>query len=159
LAHDTTVEAQPLTAEEPAARAAATFEPKIAAFLCKWCSGAGADLAGTGRLRYPPNVLPILVMCSSRVDANFILRAFRDGADAVLVTGCHPGDCHYISGNYKTLARYHLLQKILRQFGIQPQRLRLEWISAPEGRKFAQVVTEMTETIRRLGPLNWNAQL
>ena len=159
MATDTSVQTQSRAQAAPTEERHATFEPSIVAFLCKWCSGAGADLAGTGRLRYPPNVMPIRVMCSSRVDANFILHALRDGADGVLVAGCHPGDCHYISGNYKTLARYQLLQRLLAQFGIEPERVRLEWISASEGRKFAQVVTEMTETIRRLGPLNWKAQV
>jgi F420-non-reducing hydrogenase iron-sulfur subunit len=159
LATEPSVQTKPEAEEAQAAQQEVEFEPRIVAFLCKWCSGAGADLAGTGRLRYPPNVLPIRVMCSSRVDANFVMRAFRDGADAVLVAGCHPGDCHYITGNYKTFARYHLVQKLMKQFGIEAERFRLEWVSASEGRRFAEVVAEVTETIRRLGPLNWKKQV
>ncbi len=129
------------------------FEPKIIAFLCKWCASAGADLAGTSRIKYPPNVIPLRVMCSSRVDPTFVLQALKAGADGVLIAGCHPGDCHYISGNYKTLARYLLLVRMLQQLGIEKERVRLEWISASEGEKFARVVREMTDAVRQLGPL------
>ena len=131
------------------------FEPKIVAFLCTWCSYAGADLAGTSRLHYPENLMPIRVMCSGRVDPEFVIRAFRDGADAVGIFGCHPGDCHYINGNHKTMARIPLLKKMLGQMGIEPERLQLHWVSASEGTRYAEVVTKMTEEIRRLGPLNW----
>ncbi|HDS30621.1 MAG TPA: hydrogenase iron-sulfur subunit [Firmicutes bacterium] len=131
----------------------AGFEPRIVAFLCTWCSYAGADLAGTSRLHYPPNVMPIRVMCSGRVDAEFIIQAFREGADAVAVFGCHPGDCHYINGNHKTMGRIPILKKMLAQFGIEPERLQLHWVSASEGPRFAEIVTNMTAQIRELGPL------
>ncbi len=132
------------------------FEPKIVGFLCRWCSYTGADLAGTSRLKYPPNLTPIRVMCSGRVDPTFVMRAFREGADAVLIAGCHPGDCHYSEGNYRMMARYPLLLRLVEQFGIEPERVRLEWISASEGDKFARVVREFTDQIRDLGPLSWN---
>lgn len=133
----------------------AEFEPRIIAFLCRWCSYTGADLAGTSRIHYPPNVLPIRVMCSGRVDPTFVVNAFRKGADGVLVCGCHPGDCHYNEGNYNMMRRLPLIRKLLGQFGIDPERVRLEWVSASEGDKYAEVVTEFTEQIRRMGPLNW----
>jgi len=130
------------------------FEPKIVAFLCRWCAYAGADLAGVSRLEYPPNVVPILVPCSGRVDPQFILLAFKNGADGVLIGGCHtPNDCHYVAGNYKALKRYALLKKYLEQLGINSKRLRLEWISATEGIKFSRVVSEFTQEIKKLGPL------
>ncbi|MEM1513929.1 MAG: hydrogenase iron-sulfur subunit [Candidatus Thermoplasmatota archaeon] len=130
-----------------------SFEPKIVAFLCNWCSYAGADLAGVSRLKYPPNVVPIKVMCSGRVDAEFIIDAFRKGADGVLIGGCHPGDCHYIEGNYKARRRVEMMKKLLEEIGINPKRLRIEWISATEGKKFASVVEEFVEEIRKLGPV------
>ncbi len=129
------------------------FEPKIVAFLCNWCSYAAADLAGVSRMKYPPNVKIIKVMCSGRVDPQFILEAFRKGADGVLVAGCHPGDCHYIEGNLKTMRRMKLLHKLLEDFGIERERLRLEWISASEADKFVKVTSEMVEQIKALGPL------
>jgi len=129
------------------------FEPKIIGFLCNWCSYAGADLAGVSRIQYPPNIRIIRVMCSGRIDPAFILEAFKDGADGVLVGGCHlPSDCHYISGNFKAVRRINLLKKVLGEFGIEPERVRLEWISASEGDKFAAVVRDMTEQIKKLGP-------
>ena len=131
------------------------FEPKIVGFLCRWCSYTGADLAGTSRIHYSPNVIPIRVMCSGRVDPTFILKALADGADGVLIAGCHPGDCHYDEGNYKTMRRYPLLLRILDQFKIERERVRLEWVSASEGDRFAAIVNELTETVRKLGPLNW----
>jgi F420-non-reducing hydrogenase iron-sulfur subunit len=131
-----------------------SFEPKIVGFLCNWCSYRGADLAGTARIKYAPNVRVIRVMCSARVEPTFILKAFQSGADGVLVLGCHPGDCHYSEGNYKTMRRLPLLKKLLAQMGIEPDRLRLDWVSASEGDKFATVVNEITETVRALGPLN-----
>lgn len=131
------------------------FEPRIVAFLCRWCSYTGADLAGTSRLKYPPNVMPIRVMCSGRVDPTFVVNAFRKGADGVLICGCHPGDCHYNEGNYNMMRRLPLLRKLLGQFGIEPDRVRLEWVSASEGDRYAQVVAEFTQQIRSLGPLNW----
>ncbi len=129
------------------------FEPRIIAFLCNWCTYAGADLAGTSRMQYPPNTRTIRVMCSGAVDPTLVLEAFRDGADGVLIGGCHPGDCHYQSGNYKTQKRVFLLKGLMRQLGIEEERLRLEWISAAEGQKFADTVREYTEQIRSLGPL------
>jgi F420-non-reducing hydrogenase iron-sulfur subunit len=129
------------------------FEPKIIGFLCNWCSYAGADLAGVSRIQYPPNIVIIRVMCSGRIDPVFVLEAFKDGADGVLVAGCHlPSDCHYISGNFKAMRRIALSKKVLKEFGIEPERLRLEWISASEGDKFAAVVRDMVEETRNLGP-------
>ncbi|MFP4588637.1 MAG: hydrogenase iron-sulfur subunit [Candidatus Bipolaricaulota bacterium] len=128
------------------------YEPKMIGFLCKWCSSAGADLAGVSRRQYPSNLVPITVNCSGRIDSSFVLQAFKDGADGVLVSGCHPGDCHYVSGNYKAGRRIALLKKVLEQFGVNPDRLRLEWVSATEGDKFAEVVTDFTEELKELGP-------
>jgi F420-non-reducing hydrogenase iron-sulfur subunit len=128
------------------------FEPKIVAFLCNWCSYRGADLAGTSRIKCAANVRAIRVMCSGRVEPAFILRAFELGADGVLVLGCHPGDCHYAEGNYKALRRMTLLKRALKQLGIEEDRFRLDWVSASEGERFAQVVNEMTEKVRELGP-------
>ena len=131
----------------------AEFEPKIVGFLCNWCAYAGADLAGVSRIQYPPNIRIIRVMCSGRVDPAFILEAFKHGADGVLVAGCHlPSDCHYISGNFKAQKRFVLLKKMLSQLGIEPERLRLEWISASEGDKFATVVKDMVRKLKKLGP-------
>ena len=126
--------------------------PKIIAFLCNWCSYTGADLAGTSRLKYASSVRVIRVMCSGRVDPTFVIKSFQEGADGVLICGCHPGDCHYHEGNYKCLRRFCLLQKFVRQMGIQPERLRLEWISASEGLEFSQLVNEFSESIRALEP-------
>ncbi|MCK4478806.1 hydrogenase iron-sulfur subunit [Candidatus Bathyarchaeota archaeon] len=129
------------------------FEPKIIGFLCNWCAYAGADLAGVSRIQYPPNIRIIRVMCSGRVDPAFILEAFKDGADGVLVAGCHlPSDCHYISGNFKALRRVTLLKRVLKTLGIEPERLRLEWVSASEGEKFATIVRDMVKQIKQLGP-------
>jgi F420-non-reducing hydrogenase iron-sulfur subunit len=135
------------------------FEPKIVGFLCRWCSYTGADLAGTSRMQYPANIVGIRVMCSGRVDPTFVVKALKDGADGVLIAGCHPGDCHYSEGNYKAMRRYPMLVNLLEQFGIAPQRDRLEWISASEGERFAEVVTEFTEQLRMLGPLDWNERV
>ena len=132
------------------------FEPKIVGFLCKWCAYTGADLAGTSRIKYPPNVTPIRVMCSGRVDPVLVMKSLASGADGVLIAGCHPGDCHYTSGNVKTIRRFKLLHKMLDQFGVERDRVRLEWVSASEGEKYAEVVENMTKTLRALGPLNWN---
>ena len=129
------------------------FEPKILAFLCNWCSYAGADQAGNMRKTYPANIRVVRVMCSGRVEPDFVLKAFREGADGVLVCGCHPGDCHYQEGNYKTARRMRLLGRMLEQFGIEPERFRLEWISAAEGDKFVKVAREITDAVRDLGPL------
>ena len=129
------------------------FEPKIIGFLCNWCSYAGADLAGISRIQYPANVRIIRVMCSGRVDPAFILEAFKNGADGVLVAGCHPpDDCHYISGNLKAQRRIMLLKELLKELGVEPERLRLEWISSSEGDRFATIIREMVEEIKKLGP-------
>ena len=130
-----------------------SFEPKLVGFLCNWCSYTGADLAGTARMKYPPNLRVIRVMCSGRVDPNFVLEALARGADGVLVLGCHPGDCHYSEGNYKCQRRVPLTRKLAEQMGVDPRRIRLEWVSASEGARFTQVVTEFTEQVRALGPL------
>jgi F420-non-reducing hydrogenase iron-sulfur subunit len=129
------------------------FNPTIVGFFCNWCTYLAADLAGTSRMKYAPNVRVVRTMCSGRVDPQMVLWAFRNGADGVLIGGCHPGDCHYQEGNYKALRRTRLLRKMLPQFGIEPERLRLEWISASEGERLRDVVNEFTEQIRRLGPL------
>lgn len=128
------------------------FEPKILAFCCNWCAYAGADLAGVSRMQYPPNIRIIRVMCSGRVEPEFVLEAFTLGADGVLVLGCHPGDCHYLSGNYKTMRRVPLTKRLLEQFGVEQERLKLEWVSAAEGARFAQVVTDFTSKVKELGP-------
>jgi len=129
------------------------YNPKIIGFLCNWCSYAGADLAGVSRFQYPPNIRVIRVMCSGRVHPSFILKAFKNGVDGVLIAGCHtPNDCHYISGNFKAERRVAVLKNLLTQLGLEPERLRLEWISAAEGEKFSKTVKDMTEDIRKLGP-------
>ncbi len=130
-----------------------SFEPKILGIFCNWCSYTGADLAGTSRAKYASNLRIIRVMCSGRVDPQFVLKAFKDGADGVLVAGCHPGDCHYIEGNYKTMGKMPILSKMLEQLGIEKERFRLEWISASEGDRVAEVANKMTEEIRKLGPM------
>ena len=135
-----------------------SYEPKIVGFLCNWCSYTGADLAGTSRMKYMPNVRVVRIMCSGRLDPTFVLKAFKEGADAVLVAGCHPGDCHYQNGNMKTLRRILLLKRTLSQLGIEPERLRLEWVSASEGERYQTVVNEFVEQVRALGPLNLEAR-
>ncbi len=130
-----------------------SFEPKIIGFLCNWCSYTGADLAGVSRIKSAPNVRIVRTMCSGRVDPSFILKAFQLGADGVVVMGCHLGDCHYQEGNYKTIRRIPFLKRLIKDFGIDPRRLRLEWVSASEGDRFAEIVNEMTKEIRALGPL------
>lgn len=130
-----------------------TFEPKIIAFLCNWCSYSGADAAGRAQLELSPNIKIVRVMCSGRVDPQLVVSAFHEGADGVLVLGCHPGDCHYKTGNYKTLRRMTLLRRILAQMGIAEDRLRLDWVSASEADRFAEVTRAMVERIRELGPL------
>jgi F420-non-reducing hydrogenase iron-sulfur subunit len=129
------------------------FEPRIVGFLCNWCTYTGADLAGTARVKYSPNIRSIRVMCSGRVDPVFVIKALFEGADGVLIGGCHPGDCHYQEGNYKALRRYLVLKRILPEYGIEAGRVRLEWVSASEGERFGHVVDEFTEEIRKLGPL------
>ncbi len=130
------------------------WQPRLVAFFCNWCTYTAADLAGVSRLKYAPNIRVIRLMCSGRVDPQFILEAFARGADGVLIGGCHPGDCHYVEGNYKALRRFQLLGRLLRDLGIEEQRVRLEWISASEGERVRLVVNEMVEQLRALGPLN-----
>lgn len=131
-----------------------SFEPKIVGFMCNWCAYSGADLAGVSRIQSSPNVRVVRTMCTGRIDPVFVLKAFEAGADGVLIGGCHPGDCHYQEGNFKTLRRYLMLKRVLEQFGVDPRRLRLEWISAAEAEKFARVTLEMTEEVRALGPFH-----
>jgi len=132
-----------------------TFEPTIIAFLCNWCSYRAADLAGTARMKYAPNVRMIRVMCSGRVDPSFVLKAFELGADGVMIAGCHPGECHYLEQNYKAMRRFSMLKHTLRAFGMDDDRIRLQWASAAEGAQLAAAIDEMVERIRALGPLNW----
>ena len=134
------------------------FEPKVISFLCNWCSYAGADSAGGRHLEVPANVTVVKVMCSGRVDPQFVLKAFGEGADGVLVLGCHPGDCHYKEGNYKALRRLKLFEKLLSQFGIEKERFKLDWVSASEGEKFSKVTKEFVENVRKLGPLSSKLQ-
>lgn len=134
-----------------------TFEPVIIGFTCNWCSYRAADLAGTARVKYPPNVRLIRMMCSGRLDPTFVLKALASGADGVLITGCHPGECHYLEQNYKALRRYRLLKRTLAQLGIRPERIKLVWASAAEGVKLAEEITSFIEEIRALGPLDWPA--
>ncbi len=128
------------------------WEPKILGLLCNWCSYLGADLAGTSRMKYPPNVRVVRVMCSGRVEPLFVLWALRNGADGVLIAGCHPGDCHYSEGNFKTQRRVPLLKKMLAQLGVEDDRVELAWISAAEADEFVKLVTGITERVRKLGP-------
>ena len=132
-----------------------TFEPVIIGFTCNWCSYRAADLAGTARVKYPPNVRLIRLMCSGRLDPTFVLKALANGADGVLITGCHPGECHYIEQNYKALRRFLLLRRTLAQMGIEPGRIKLVWASAAEGVRLAGEITKMVEEVRELGPLHW----
>ncbi len=127
------------------------YEPKIVAFLCKWCSSAGSDLAGVSRMQYPANVVPITVMCSGSVSPLYILSAFSQGADGVLISGCHPGDCHYIKGNYFARRRIALVRKLLDYVGLEPQRFQMSWVSAAEGKKFTELIHDFVEELRPLG--------
>jgi len=131
------------------------FEPTIIGFTCNWCSYRAADLAGTARVKYPPNIRLIRLMCSGRLDPTFVLKALSGGADGVLITGCHPGECHYLEQNYKALRRYMLLKRTLAQMGIEPGRVKLVWASAAEGVQLAAEITKLVEEVRELGPLNW----
>ena len=140
-------------AQESPVSARNDFEPKIVAFFCNWCTYLAADLAGTSRLKYAPNILVIRTMCSGRIDPQFVLDAFVRGADGVLIGGCHPGDCHYQEGNYKTLRRVTMLRRVLREMGIEDERFRLEWISASEAERLKTAVNDMVEKVRALGPL------
>ena len=134
------------------------FEPVIIGFTCNWCSYRAADMAGTARMKYAPNIRLIRLMCSGRLDPTFVMKALTNGADGVLITGCHPGDCHYIEQNYKALRRFHLLRRVLAQMGIEPERLKLLWASAAEGALFAAEVNKFVEEVRALGPLSWPAE-
>jgi F420-non-reducing hydrogenase iron-sulfur subunit len=129
-----------------------SWEPKIIAFLCNWCSYAGADLAGTGRMQYPPNIRIIRLPCSGRINPLYIIKALAEGADGVMVSGCHPGDCHYLSGNLVARRRFVMLKRLLAAAGIEPDRVHFTWVSASEGGRFASVVGEVTERVRKLGP-------
>ena len=135
------------------------FEPVIIGFTCNWCSYRAADLAGTTRLKYAPNVRLVRLMCSGRIDPTFVMKALSGGADGVLITGCHPGECHYIKQNYKALRRHLLLQRLLKGLGIAPERIRLVWVSAAEGTKWANTINSFVEEIRALGPLGWQKKL
>jgi F420-non-reducing hydrogenase iron-sulfur subunit len=128
------------------------FEPKILVFLCNWCSYAGADLAGVSRFQYPTNTRAVRVMCSTRVSPHIVLELLKDGMDAVMISGCHIGDCHYINGNFYTQRRYHLARKLAELAGIGPERLDLQWVSASEGDKYARVITEFVDRVKKLGP-------
>ncbi len=135
----------------------AAFEPKIVGFMCNWCSYRAADLAGTARIKYAPNVRIIRVMCSGRVDPTFVMKAFSMGADGVMMAGCHPGECHYIEQNYKAMRRYSMIQHTLKQLGVEEDRFRLVWASAAEGQQLAEAVDKFVEDVRKLGPLDWPA--
>jgi len=128
------------------------WEPRLIGFLCNWCSYAGADLAGSSRLKYPPNLRVVRVPCSGRITPQFVMKAFERGFDGVLVAGCHPGDCHYSKGNYYTRRRMMLFKRLLEFMGIEPERFRFDWVSAAEGNKFAEVVEELTEAVKKVGP-------
>lgn len=128
------------------------WEPRIIGFLCNWCSYTGADLAGVSRIQYPANIRIIKVMCSGRVNPQFVLKAFQEGADGVLVSGCHPGDCHYIEGNYHARRKLTLLKDLLEFMGVDSSRFQMSWVSASEGQKFAEVVSKFTDQIKQLGP-------
>jgi len=130
------------------------FEPDIVAFLCNWCSYAGADLAGTSRIHYPSNVRVIRVMCSGRVNPLFVMNALQQGADGVIIAGCHPGDCHYMSGNYYARRRFNLMRNFLEYLGVEPERVRMSWVSASEGAKWKEVVEEVTDDIKKIGPMD-----
>jgi F420-non-reducing hydrogenase iron-sulfur subunit len=132
------------------------FEPVIIGFTCNWCSYRAADMAGTARIKYAPNIRLIRLMCSGRLDPTFVFKAFAGGADAVLISGCHPGDCHYVEQNYKAMRRFQLMKRVLNQLGIESGRLKLLWASAAEGAIFAAEINKFVEEVRALGPLNWS---
>jgi F420-non-reducing hydrogenase iron-sulfur subunit len=134
-----------------------TFEPKIVGFCCNWCSYRAADLAGTARIKYAPNVRIIRVMCSGRIDPAFVLKALALGADGVLLAGCHPGECHYIDQNYKAMRRYAMLKQVLAAMGIEPERVKLVWASAAEGQQLAEAVDQLVADVKKVGPLMWQA--
>lgn len=146
-----------MTGEVRPTAATGSFEPRILGFLCTWCSYTGADLAGTARLRYPSNLRAVRLPCSGRVAPELILKAFDQGADGVLILGCHIGECHYDNGNHRTAKRIPVLKALLNFAGLEPERLRLDWVSASEGERFARLVAEFTEAVRQLGPCRWRA--
>lgn len=131
------------------------WEPMIVCFACQWCTYAGADLAGTSRMKYPENIRIIKIPCTGRLNPHYVMKAFDKGMDAVLVSGCHPGDCHYLEGNYYARRRVIVIKKLLETIGINPERLQMSWISASEGRKFTEVVKDVLEKIKKLGPMNY----
>ncbi len=139
-------------AEEAIKESSEEFEPKIVGFLCKWCTSSAADLAGTARIQYPPNIRIIRLMCSGSVDSAYLIKALIEGADGVLMGGCHPGDCHYMEGNYKARRRVALAKDILNTLGLESDRVWIRWIGADEGRKFADTITEMTQELKKMGP-------
>jgi F420-non-reducing hydrogenase iron-sulfur subunit len=141
----------------PVGAANGAFEPTLIGFTCNWCSYRAADLAGTSRIKYPPNIRLIRLMCSGRLDPTFVLKAMAEGADGVLITGCWPGDCHYLVQNHYAQRRFLLLKRTLVQFGIEPERIKLVWASAAEGMRLASEIAEFTEEVRALGPLSWPA--
>lgn len=132
-----------------------SFEPKIVAFLCNWCSYAGADLAGVSRFQYPPNIRVIRVPCSGRINPLYIIKTLQNGVDGVLVSGCHPGDCHYISGNLLARRKFAIMKKYLDYLGIEPERVQFSWVSAAEGGRFAKIIEKVTDDIRKIGPLTY----
>lgn len=132
-----------------------SFEPKIVGMVCRWCTYQAADSAGTGRMEYPANITLLRVQCSGRVDPTHVIRAFEQGADGVFIGGCHPGECHYEEGNYRAMGRISVLKRLLEQFGIEKERVRLEWASASEASKFVDSVREFTESLKEFGPLDW----
>jgi F420-non-reducing hydrogenase iron-sulfur subunit len=138
---------------------ATTYQPVIVGFLCNWCSYRAADLAGTSRLHYAPTMRPIRVMCTARVEPQFVLKALREGADGVLIAGCHPGECHYVAGNMRAMRRFVLLRQMLRQFGIERERVQLVWAAASESNVLAEAVDKMTEQLSALGPLRWKQRV
>jgi F420-non-reducing hydrogenase iron-sulfur subunit len=131
------------------------YNPVIVGFLCNWCSYRAADLAGTARIHYQPTMRPIRVMCTARIEPEFVLKALREGADGVMIAGCHPGECHYVEGNIKALRRFKLLKRVLTQLGVEDERVQLVWAAASEGKQLAAAVDRMTEQLRPLGPLQW----
>lgn len=141
-----------VTAKEGSAQAVQDWQPKILVFACNWCTYAGADLTGLSRLQYPATVRILRVPCSGRINPQFVLKAFQKGVDAVLVAGCHPGDCHYTTGNYFTRRRFLIMRRLMEYVGLEPERLHARWVSAAEAPKFQQVITEISDQIRALGP-------
>jgi len=143
---------QQVKEKSQAAAADDDFEPRIVAFLCKWCSSAGSDLAGVSRMQYPSNAIPITVMCSGSISPLYVMSAFNKGADGVLISGCHPGDCHYLEGNYQARRKIYLMKELMEFMGLEHDRFRMSWVSAAEGAKFAEVISDFVEDIKKIGP-------